>query len=114
MYYFTHEKFAIVFFVAMLSMPFLMKHTWSDLFEKKRLLASIRRRGEGFFSMLMPLANDMQILQDTVNASHLLIGLSSLTSWQKVDLGIQIRAAEEALMRGREILQKYDPSLLPK
>ncbi len=83
-------------------------------FKKLRAIRNINLKQKEFFSIIIPLSNDIQSLQNAVDASHLLIEDKTLTSWQKVDLGIQILAAEEALMQGREILQKYDPSLLPQ
>ncbi len=109
-------EFIIAIIISAFSSYLILFHSpmKSNLIKNRSIHSNLKNKRGEYFLLLLPLSREMQILQDTTNASHILVNSPELTSWQKVDLGIQIRNAEEALMIGREILEKYDPSLLPK
>ena len=51
-------------------------------------------------------------LQLVLDKAHLLMDLPEISSWEKVEVALKLKKAEQAITLARSYIKKYDPNLL--
>ena len=92
----------------------IYSHSIELLIRKQKIISELKNKSGQYFSFLLPLSETLTVFQSVTNHSHHLIDSSDITSWQKIDLSVKLKEAEEELTWARILINKYDPSLLPK
>ena len=65
-----------------------------------------------YYSEMIPLFEDQKELQKIVNESHHFMDSGALSSWEKIELAVKLKRAESAIVQAKQLINKYDPTLL--